>query len=77
MNEDSIPVGCVPPALRPYVFPDLVATTRCHTGGERVGWVLMNKFEQVSRNHHQMPLAEVCRVCQGVEYPGAWAFQKG
>ena len=48
-QQESIPVGCVPPACQPYVLwwsPDV------RTGGPQV-----NKFEQVFSNCHQMSLA--------------------
>ena len=50
-KQESIPVGSVPPAWPP---PDIT-----------LGGTQMNKFEQVSSNHHQMSLewgAKVGRV---------------
>ena len=48
-KQESIPVGCVPPTWKPYMLqvqwppPDVVL------GGGGPG---MNKFEQVSSDHH-------------------------
>ena len=62
-TQESIPVGCIPPAL--------VATTRC-----QYCWGVgpqVNKFEQISSNDHQMSLAGVGmpgwrEVCPGGGY---------
>ena len=56
-QQESTPVGCMPPALKLYVFqfqlPPLdVAPMGCRVGLE------MNKFDQVSNDPHQMSLAE-------------------
>ena len=49
--QASIPVGCVPPAWKPYVS---VATIRCHSWD---GDPQVKKFEDVSSEHHLMSLA--------------------
>ena len=57
-QQDSIPVGCVPPTCQPYVFHwlPLYVTT---------GWELgpqVNKYEQVSSDDHQMSVTGVSLV---------------
>ena len=52
-QEESIPVGYY---LETVYASVLVATTRCYSWG--VGGPQMNKFEQVSCDHHQISLAE-------------------
>ena len=55
--QESVRVGCIPPALKPHVFqfqlPPLVVA-RVGGGG---GGAEINKLEQVSSDHHQMSLA--------------------
>ena len=50
-KQDSIPVGCVPPACQPYVFwwPPLDVSKGAGGVGHQV-----DKFEQVSSDGHQM-----------------------
>ena len=52
-KQESIPVGCILPACQPYVLlwpPDV------STSGGAVKWGLMNKFQLVSSDGHQMSL---------------------
>ena len=53
-KQDSIPVECVPPTCKLYVFwwpPQGVSTMQGGVGTQ------MNKFEQVSSDDHQMSMA--------------------
>ena len=54
-EQDSIPVGCTPPACQPYMFrwPLLDVST----GGSAEVGPQVNKFEQVSSDDHQMSVA--------------------
>ena len=58
-TQDSIQVGCVPPACHPYVFrwSLLDVTTVEMAGGGGLG-SQVNKFEHASRVYHQMSLAK-------------------
>ena len=50
LEQESIPVGCVLPACPPYVLqPPGVSTGR--------GCPQVNKFEQISRDAHEMSVA--------------------
>ena len=51
-KEESIPVGCIPAARRPYVFSSQPPDVSTSKGDPQV-----NKFEHVSGLGHQMLLA--------------------
>ena len=54
VQQDSIPVGYIPPTCKPYLFQfQLPPPDVAPRGG---GGPQMNKFEQVSSDHHQMSL---------------------
>ena len=53
-EQDSIPVGCVPPAGQPYVLPWPPLDVSSGWGGV---CPQVNKFEQVSSDDHQMSVA--------------------
>ena len=54
VQQDSIPVGCIPPTCKPYLLQfQLPPPDVAPRGG---GGPQMNKFEQVSSDHHQMSL---------------------
>ena len=56
-EQDSIPVGCIPPASQPYVFWwSLLDVSTGGWGGGGVG-PQVNKFEQVSSDDHQISVA--------------------
>ena len=43
-KQDSIPVGCIPPAWKPYLLQFLLSPPDVAMGGEGVGTRQMNKF---------------------------------
>ena len=57
LKQDNIPVVCVPPAWKPYVLHFQFRLPDVAEGGGGAG-PQMNKFEQVSNDHHSMSLAE-------------------
>ena len=50
IKQESIPMGCIPPASQPYIslWPSLGVSTSAGVGSK------VNMFEQVSNNDHQM-----------------------
>ena len=67
IEQDSIPVGCVPPACQPYAFQWLPLDVSTGMGviGPKV-----NKFEQVSSDDHQMSVAVGVGLTSGIRAVG-------
>ena len=67
IEQDSIPVGCVPPACQPYAFQWLPLDVSTSMGviGPKV-----NKFEQVSSDDHQMSVAVGVGLTSGIRAVG-------
>ena len=57
LKQESIPVGCVPPACKLYVFQRPPPDVTVRRGSEPVQCGPMNKFAQVFNDDHQISLA--------------------